>query len=119
MAHSIKIKFGLGQQAAIQLSHQNSFIFKIGTCQKLTKRTYDATSTAGKNCLRFFSECRGVVLREVTATVELVAAQHKAAAFGSNVLHGGRPGGAMVSGWRAINLNTLGIHERPQQGHVI
>src|SRR6185437_17146580 len=50
---------------------------------------------------------------------ELVASQHKAAALRSNVLHGGRPCGAMVGGWRAINLNTLRIHKGAQQWHVI
>src|SRR5438270_1477575 len=114
MPNGIEIKFGLGQQTAIQLSQQDRFIFKIRPSQKLTKRTHDAASATGKYRVRFFSECRGIILGEVAAAVELVAAQDKAAALCSNMLHGGRPCGAMVGGWGAINLNALGIHKGAQ-----
>ena len=49
MANGIKIKFCLGQQTAIQFSHQDCFIFKIRPGQKLTKRTYDTAPSSGKH----------------------------------------------------------------------
>src|SRR5690349_12629988 len=108
MPNGIEIKFCLGQQTAIQLSHQDCFIFKVRASQKFTKRTDDAASAAGKNSVLFCSEGRGVIFGEVATAVDLIAAQDKAAAFRGNMLHGGRPGSAMIGGWRAINLNALG-----------
>src|SRR5579859_7383935 len=110
MANSVKIKFGFGQQTAVQFSHQDCLIFKIRACQKFTERTYDAASATRKNSIRLFSERCCIVLWEIAAMVELVATQHKAAALSGNMLHGGRPCRAMVGRWRAINLNSLGIH---------
>ena len=48
MANRVKIKFGFGQQTAIQLSHQDCFFFKVRPGKKFAKRTDDAASAAGK-----------------------------------------------------------------------
>jgi hypothetical protein len=44
MAHSVKVEFGFGQQAAIKLGNQNGFVFKIRAGKKLAKGIDNAAS---------------------------------------------------------------------------
>src|SRR5258707_11351320 len=111
MAYNVKIKFSLGQQAAVEFGHQDRFLFKVRACQEFTERADNAASSARKHGVRFFTECGRVIFGEVATPVELVAAQDKAASLSGNMLHGRRPHGAMVGGGRTINFNALRIHE--------
>jgi hypothetical protein len=119
MTDSVKIELGLGQQTALQFSHQNYFIVKVWTSEKFAKGIDDATASARDHRFGSFAQSGAIGFGEVVPAVELIAAEHEAAAFSSDVLHGGGPGITMVGCGRAIDFNALRIHVGAEQRHVI
>src|SRR4029077_15979835 len=98
MTDSVKIEFGFGQLAAVQIGYQDCFVFEVRSGKEFAERIDNATAAAREHGVRFVPKGRGVMLRKVAATVELVAAQNEASAFRGDVLHASRPCIAMVGG---------------------
>jgi hypothetical protein len=74
-------------------------------------RLKEAESTKEVRCdYRALPATQPALLGEITAAVELVAAEDKTAPFHCNMLHRGYPGIAMIRRRRTVNFNTSRIH---------
>src|ERR1700675_3252892 len=62
---------------------------------------------------------RRVIRRKVAATDILAGREHETPRFECDMSHRGRPGLALVDRRGAVDPDTLGIHSRAQQRHVI
>src|SRR5262249_54175492 len=119
MTDGVKIELGFGQLRAIEFRNENCLVLKIRAGKKLAERIDDATSAVRDHGVRCIAKCGAVSFREVAAAIELITAKHETPAFHRDVLHGRRPGRAMISRGSAVNLNVLRVHVSTEQGHVI
>jgi hypothetical protein len=119
MTDCVKIELGFGQQPATQFSHQNGFIGKVRAGEEPAKGIDDTTASTRNDCIGRFAQRGAIGFGEVAAAVELIAAKNEAAAFRSDVLHGGGPRITVISRGRAIDFNALRIHVGAEQRHVV
>src|SRR6266446_1623749 len=119
MADNIQVVLSPDNLGAIDLGGQNRFALRVRPGKKIPEGVDDATAAATNDGVGVLSEDGMILRREITATVELVAREHEAPSFDSDVPHRRDPGVALIGGRRAINLDPLGIHGRAHQRKII
>lgn len=119
MPHSVKIKFGPWQLAAVKFSDQNVFVLKIGSRDEFAKRINNTAATSGENSLRRITEGASEVFWEISTTAELIASEDETTALRRDVLHGCYPSLTMISRGCAVNLDALRVHVHSQERHVV
>ena len=114
MAGDVEVEFAFGDFIAVEIGDQDRLTAVVRSRQNHPLGIDDYATAANQQ-----RGCVGVISRAVLALQILHGGEYEAAAFKCDMLHGARPGIAIVDGRGAIKLDAFCIHRHAQQRHVI